>query len=118
MSAENYLMDIKQSDRRIGELVRLQTMMAGTPAPNEQIARDRAALEEQITRGYEDNLSERKRAQRFIDRLPDPTERQALTLFYLRHLTCDEAAEIMGFTPRQLYRVKRRALMHLEGLLL
>ena len=46
MSAENYLMDIKQSDRRIGELVRLQTMMAGTPAPNEQIARDRAALEE------------------------------------------------------------------------
>ena len=93
-------------------------MMAGTPAPNEQIARDRAALEEQITRGYEDNLSERKRAQRFIDRLPDPVERQALTLFYLRHLTCDEAAEIMGFTPRQLYRVKRRALMHLEGLLL
>ena len=80
MSAENYLMDIKQSDRRIGELVRLQTMMAGIPAPNEQIARDRAALEEQITRGYEDNLSERKRAQRFIDRLPDPVERQALTL--------------------------------------
>ena len=118
MSAENYLMDIKQADRRIGELVRLKTMMAGTPAPNEQIALDRAALEEQITRGYEDSLSERRRAQRFIDRLPDPVERQALTLFYLRHLTCDEAAEIMGFTPRQLYRVKRRALMHLEGLLL
>ena len=118
MSAENYLMDIKQSDRRTGELVRLQTMMAGTPAPNEQIALDRAALEEQITRSYQDNLSERRRAQRFIDRLPDPVERQALTLFYLRHLTCDEAAEIMGFTARQLYRVKRRALMHLEGLLM
>ena len=115
MSAEGYLMNIKETDRRIGELVRLQTRMAGEAPPNARIARDRELLEQQIARAYKDNIAARKRAQRYINRLPDPAERQALTLFYIRRLTADETAEVMGFTPRHLYRVKQRALMHLDA---
>ena len=118
MSAEEYLLQIKESDRHIGELVRLQSAMSGVPAPSERIARDRRLLEAQVAAAYEDNRVSRRRAQCLIDRLPDRGERQTLTLFYLKQMTADDAAHVLGMTPRQLYRVKKRALMHLDGLCL
>lgn len=116
MSAEEYLLEIKESDRHIGELIRLQSTMSGLPAPSEQIAADRRLLEAQIAAAYEDNRRARRRAKNLIDRLPDRSERQTLTLFYLQQMTVDDTAHVLGLTPRQLYRVKKRALMHLDGL--
>ncbi len=118
MSAEEYLLRVRESDRRVGELVRLQSAMNGIPAPNPQVERDRRLLEAEISAAYEDNRVSRRRAQGFIDRLPDRCEREALTLFYLRQMTADDAAHVLGLTPRQFYRVKKRALAHLDGLCL
>lgn len=118
MRAERYLTTIREDDCRIGELVRLQTVMSGAASPSERVLKDRQHLETQITKVYKENHAARKRAQRLIDKLPDPAERQVLTMFYLQKLTVGETAEVMGFSPRHLYRVKQRALMHLEGLFL
>ena len=40
-----------------------------------------------------------------------------LRLVYLSRLRIVDAADVMGYSARQCYRVKRRALMHLDGLL-
>ncbi len=116
MNTENYLQQIKENDRRVGELLRLQERMKDMPAQSTRIAADVTALEAQIEASMRDNRLARKRALRSINKLPDGLERRALTLFYLQHLRIQDIALILSLTPRQLYRVKRRALLHLDAL--
>lgn len=57
-----------------------------------------------------------RKVRHLIDRLPDPQERTALTLRFVDLLPHERAAEAMHVSVRHLFRIQKRALMHLEGI--
>ncbi|NLC32916.1 MAG: hypothetical protein GX781_06425 [Clostridiales bacterium] len=118
MRAKQFLTSVKDSNDQIGKLIRLQGILSGMPASKrlQEHQKQTKALEAQIHQAYEINRMTRRRVQNFIDRLPDAEERQILKLLYLSLMRMEDAARVMGYCPRQCYRIQQRALMHLEGM--
>ncbi|MDD2429823.1 MAG: hypothetical protein PHQ85_09635 [Eubacteriales bacterium] len=52
-----------------------------------------------------------------IARLPDDYERFALRLRFVEGLRNDEIAATMAYCERQVYRILRRGILHMEGIL-
>ena len=69
-----------------------------------------------ILDAYEASGKLSARLSRFIDKLPDAQEREVLKLCYLSGLNTYQIGEILGYSERHVYRIRHRALMHLEGL--
>lgn len=118
MTAEQFLKSVRNSNDQLGKLIRLQGVLSSQALDDDsqQQQTQREELEQQILREYEHNHMVRQRVRKFIDRLPDKDERQILKLMYLSLMRMEDAAGVLGFSLRQCYRIKQRALMHLEGM--
>jgi len=118
LTAEQFLQSVQHSNDQLGKLVRLQSSLNSPDFPQTPGERQARAeeLQEQINLAYGYSRQVRRRVQNFIDRLPDDREREMLKLLFLSLLRMEDAAGVMGLSIRQGYRIKRLALMHLEGM--
>ncbi len=48
-----------------------------------------------------------------IDKLEDPVERSVLTFYYVNRYKPEEVAELIGYSERWMYKVKKEAVMKL-----
>jgi len=125
LNAERYLHSLNRARDQAAKLARLQNILleeAGrlqekSPALAEERRAQAGSLTGQIARQRAEGVRQAQRALRLINRLPDEQERQVLRLVHLSRLRIEDAAQVMGYSPRQCYRIKRRALMHLDCLL-
>lgn len=118
MRAEQYLLSVKSSNDQLGKLLRLQEMLSSPEfhsRPEDQKER-KEQLAEQINQAYDQNRLARQRVALFINSLPERQEREILKLLYISLLRHEDAAKVLGTSLRQSYRIKRQALMHLEGM--
>ena len=51
-----------------------------------------------------------------IDKLANPLERSVLRLFYLNDLDAWQVAEEIGVSTASVYRVRKKAIEHLTGI--
>ena len=125
MNVERYLHSLTGARDQAAKLARLQAILREEaerlrekmPAQAEERLAQAAGLTGQIARYRAQGVRQTRQALHLINRLPDEEERQVLRLVYLSRLRIVDAADVMGYSPRQCYRVKRRALTHLDGLL-
>lgn len=109
---------------QIGKLLRLQSTLreqaaacrVSDPLLHAHRLKQAEQLAEEILAAYAAYHQQAERVRRFIERLPDSDERETLKLCYLAGMHTQQAAEVLGYSERHLYRIKQRALMHLEGL--
>jgi len=125
MNVERYLHSLTGARDRAAKLARLQAILREDaerlrdkmPDQAEERLAQATSLTGQIARYRAQGVRQTRQALHLINRLPGEEERQVLRLVYLSRLRIVDAADVMGYSPRQCYRVKRRALMHLDGLL-
>ena len=125
MNADRYLNSLNHGRDQAAKLARLQAVLredakrlrGKLPDLAEERLQQAAGLTGQIRRCRAEGVRQAKRALHLIGRLPDEHERQVLRLIFLSRLRIEDAAQVMGYSPRQCYRIKRRALMHLDGIL-
>jgi len=123
LKVERYLAYAQEQNEQTGKLLRLQSflrdeasrLMTSDPQLASHRLRQAAALTHDILQAHDTFDKQAERLRRFIERLPDPTEREILKLCYLSCLSTETAAGILGYSARQAYRIKQRAIMHLEG---
>ncbi len=124
MRVERFLECAGECDEQLDKLLRLQGFLreeAGRLlAFDPGLAAHRMAQADELTRDilliHDRYDLQVRRLRQFIERLPDQTEREVLKLCYLSRLRTEAAAGILGYSARQVYRIKQRAIMHLEGL--
>lgn len=124
MRVERFLESVNEHNEQIGKLVRLQSFLRGEasrlyesdPVLSAGRLQQAQALAHDILQAYDECEKLIARVRRFIERLPDQTEREILKLCYLSHIHAETAADILGYSARHAYRIKQRALMHLEAL--
>ena len=124
MKVEHYLACVGEHSEQIDKLLRLQRFLrdeasrlkTGDPQLANHRLQQASALTHDILETHDKFDKQAERLRRFIERLPDPTEREILKLCYLSCLNTETAAGILGYSARQAYRIKQRALMHLEGM--
>lgn len=123
MTAEEYMMRLKEKDDQLCGLLHLQAILSRRARDKEQAApgsgapdmAQSRALCDQILTAYRQREQMLGRMRRLIDSLPDQRERKLLGLHYLLGLKPEEVAVVLGCSLRQCYRLKRNALMHLEA---
>jgi len=125
MNVERYLHSLTGARDQAAKLARLQAILREDaerlrekmPDQAEERLAQADSLTGQIARYRAQGVRQTRQALHLINRLPGEEERQVLRLVYLSRLRIVDAADVMGYSARQCYRVKRRALMHLDGLL-
>ncbi|MGI6692179.1 MAG: DUF1492 domain-containing protein [Christensenellales bacterium] len=127
MTAQAFLDSVKDRHQDVERLLAAQAWLreqadAQQDTPTGRACRDamlaRAAdMEPAVRRAYREQELQTKRVQRVIARLPDKDERSVLILRHITMMPPWKAAETMHYSERHLYRIYRRALMHLEALL-
>lgn len=126
MSAQRYLETVAECDQRLRHRLAHQAWLReqadacqNSPLGREsrQLWQARAeALTKDIQDAYAQLDAQTRKARHLIDRLPNQKERTALTLHYVDLLPHNRAAEAMYISVRHLFRIRKRALMHLEAL--
>ena len=124
MRVEDFLLSLRQQQAQIGKLLRVQASLRQQAADHEGSdpllhalrLQQAQQLAGRILDAYEASGKLCARLSRFIDKLPDPQEREVLKLCYLSGLNTYQIGEILGYSERHVYRIRHRALMHLEGL--
>ena len=124
MNAEKYLQQLIEHGKRLDTLLLLQALLQQDhrqlkdeqPEKAAFMLRSARKLTQQILAAYDRQDQLYTRARRLIERLPQQPERDILLLCYLRNMTVEEAAPLMNYSPRHCYRLRRRALMHLNAL--
>ena len=124
MKVDHYLACVGEHSEQIDKLLRLQSFLRNEASrlksSDPQLAAHRlqqaSALTHDILQAHDTFDRQAERLRRFIERLPDRTEREILKLCYLSCLSTETAAGILGYSARQAYRIKQRAIMHLEGI--
>lgn len=126
MTAQQFVETVAEYDRRLRHYLALQAWLqeqleeCDDTSLGWQTRATLASRSQELSQGIEDAyqaLAQQKRKVRhLIDRLPDRDERQALTLRFVDLMPHQKAAEAMYISERHLYRIQKKALMHLEGL--
>jgi len=109
---------------QISKLLRLQDFLRNeamqSKASDPRLAtlrlRQANALTRDIRQAHEKHDMAKDLVRRLIDKLPEETDREMFKLCYLSYLSNETAAGVLGYCARQAYRIKQRAIMHLEGL--
>ena len=52
-----------------------------------------------------------------IERLPDECERHAMRLRFIEGWRSDDIADSMSYCQRQIFRILKRGVLHMEGIL-
>ncbi len=126
MSAQRYLDTVSEYDQRVRHSLAHQAWLReqadscedsviGRQARTQWIERAEA-LTGDIEEAYAALDQQTRKVRHLIDRLPDPQERSALTLRFVDLMPHERAAEVMYVSVRHLFRIQKRALMHLEGI--
>lgn len=72
-------------------------------------------LEGEILDEVNELLDLQKDAHKIINAVQDDTERLILQYYYIDRLDMDDIATEIGYTPRQTYRIKKRALEKIKN---
>ena len=73
-------------------------------------------LKEDTLQRIERLTEERMAISELIDKLANPLERSVLRLFYLNDLDAWQVAEEIGVSTASVYRVRKKAIEHLTGI--
>lgn len=124
MKAERLLCSFRDLEEDIDRMLRLQRWHTReleseelSPARRELLTREQKRLRASIAKGYRQHAFRLKAITRLLDRLPEKAEREALRLHYLSRMRVEDAAELLGYSERHLYRLRSRALERLDALL-
>jgi len=94
--AEGLLRSMREASKPASTVIDGMPRAADVKEKVENLAIEMADLEASIARLKSDACRERRRAEKFIADVPDERARVALRLKYLRGLTWEQAAELMG----------------------
>ena len=72
-------------------------------------------LEGEILDEVNELLDLQKDAHKIINAVQDDTERLILQYYYIDRMEMDDIATEIGYTPRQTYRIKKRALEKIKN---
>ena len=112
MKAEEYLSMPKTYEDRMECLLRVQAVLARRGEEKKA-----QSLSEEILKLDRLRTIWRKRVEHRLQQLPDEKERLALSLRYIQGLRSEDIAESMHYCERQVYRIIKRGILHVEGLL-
>ncbi len=112
MTAQEYLSYPRMLAERMERLIRVQAFLRGR-GENERAQQ----LSPDILKLEKERAHWRKRVEGRLALLPDEQERFALSLRYLEGMRSEDIAETMSYCERQIYRILKRGLMHIDYLL-
>ncbi len=112
MTAQEYLGYPRMLAERMERLLRVQAFLRsrGDTERAQQLSPEILELEKERAHW-------RRRVEGRIALLPDEQERFALSLRYLEGMRSEDIAETMSYCERQVYRILKKGLMHIDYLI-
>ncbi len=118
--ARRYLESVGEMEARLNILLRQKNVLGALALSQGEDQARRQAQARAVSQAIETAWSRLHRQRRLVDhcisRLPCQEERELLSLRYLSGLSYPDIAEILGYSQRQIYRIHRRAMLHMEAL--
>lgn len=136
MNAESYLIQVRKLDQlinaKLAERDRWEALatdispkpISGMPHTNTGIVPQTmqnavinlVMLSQEIDRLIDECVDKKQAVLKVLEQLPDK-EYGVLHRYYIRNMTLEQIAEDMGYSVRQIHRIKEKALKNLEDVI-